>query len=72
MTTATRPLDPDTAARIAAEWGVPADTLPPVKVCPPNTWAEDLAGWRDLRQMQFRMMVRRNKFAALAEREGRT
>jgi hypothetical protein len=64
-------MTPADRARIAREWGIPEAEIPEPTVCPPSTWAADLIGWRDLRQMQFRLMVRRNKFARLAEREGR-
>lgn len=64
-------MTPADRARIAREWGIPEDQIPEPTVCPPCQFSEPTEAWRDLRQMHWNLMVRRNKFAALAEREGR-
>ena len=66
----TRPLDPADAARIEAEWGVPAAELPPVQVCPPRKMTEVQDGWRNLKEAAWRRGQRAIKFQRLAEREG--
>jgi hypothetical protein len=61
----------DDKHRISREWGICVDEIPDAKVIPRGVSGESLEGWRNLREANFRAMVRRKRFEALSIREGR-
>jgi hypothetical protein len=59
--------------RIAAEWGIPIDQIPPATICPPCVHTPDPPQhhWKDQRVQDMRYRRRQQRMRALAVREGR-